>query len=110
MRYLIYKHTIVNTNKNYIGFTSLTMDKRLEKHILNVECGMKTKFYNAIRKYGKDSIISETIDYACTQEEAYDKESFYIEKYDTYKNGYNSTIRGGGGWIIGQLSKEKQKA
>lgn len=109
MKYLIYKHTIKNTNKNYIGFTSLTMEKRLHKHILNANCGIKNKFYNAILKYGKDSIVSEILDYANTQDEAYDKEAFYIEKYDTYKNGYNSTIRGGGGWIIGQLSDEKKK-
>jgi hypothetical protein len=84
------------------------MEKRLHKHFTNADFGISTKFYNALRKYGRDSIISETIDYAETQEEAYDKESFYIEKYDTYKNGYNSTTRGGGGWLIGQLSKENQ--
>ena len=110
MKYLIYKHTIINTNKNYIGFTSMTMEKRLHKHFTNADFGITTKFYNALRKYGRDSIISEIIDYAETQEEAYDKEAFYIEKYDTYKNGYNSTTRGGGGWIIGQLSKEQQES
>jgi hypothetical protein len=110
MKYIIYKHTILETKKSYIGFTSLTMEERLHKHFTNVEYGINTKFYNAVRKYGRNSIVSQIIDYAETQDEAYDKESFYIEKYDTYKNGYNSTIRGGGGWIIGQLSKEKQES
>jgi hypothetical protein len=109
MKYTIYKHTIADTDKSYIGFTVLTMEKRLQKHFTNAECGIKTKFYNAIIKYGRESIISEILDYAESQKEAYEKEAFYIEKEDTYKNGYNSTKKGGGGWIIGQLSLEKQK-
>ncbi len=110
MKYLIYKHTIKNTNKSYIGFTSQTMEKRLHKHLLNAKSGIKTKFYNAFNKYGIDSINSEILEYCETESEAIEKESFYIEKFDTYKNGYNSTKIGGGGWIIGQLSEDKQKA
>jgi len=86
------------------------MEKRLHKHILNASSGIKNKFYNAINKYKVDSIYSEILGYTETQDEAIEKEAFFIEKFDTYKNGYNSTIKGGGGWIIGQLSEEKQKA
>lgn len=107
-KYIIYKHTIKKTNKSYIGFTSLTMEKRLHKHILNAESGLKTKFYNALRKYGHSDIESEILAYVDSQEAAFELEEFYIEKYNTYKNGYNSTQKGGGGWIIGQLSKDKQ--
>jgi len=110
MKYIIYKHTIKNTNKSYIGFTSQTMEKRLHKHLLNANSGIKTKFYNAINKYGSESIISEILDRCESEKEAIEKEAFYIEKYDTYKSGYNSTKIGGGGWIIGQLSEDKQKA
>jgi hypothetical protein len=109
MKYLIYKHTIKNTNKSYIGFTSQTMEKRLHKHFLNANSGIKTKFYNALNKYGIQSVYSEILEYAETENEALNIEEFYINKFNTYKNGYNSTIRGGGGWIIGQLSEEKQK-
>jgi hypothetical protein len=110
MIYTIYKHTILKTNKSYIGFTSTTMEKRLHKHLLNAEYGIKTKFYNALRKYSKESISSEILCYSFTEEESINMESFYIKLFDTYKNGYNSTIKGGGGWIIGQLSKEKQES
>lgn len=108
MRYIIYKHTIKQTSKSYVGFTTQTMEKRLKKHITNAKSGIKNKFYNAILKYGEDSIISEILCLTETQEKAYDLEEFYIEKFDTYKNGYNSTPRGGGGWIIGSLSEEAQ--
>lgn len=106
MRYIIYKHTIKQTSKSYIGFTTYTMEQRLKKHILNAKSGIKTKFYNAILKYGEDQIISEILAVTDTQNTAYDLEELHIEKYDTYKNGYNSTTRGGGGWIIGDLSDE----
>lgn len=107
-KYIIYKHTIMVTQKSYIGFTSLTMEKRLHKHFLNAQSGIYTKFYNALNKYGMDSIKSEVLSECYDQDEAIDLEEFYIKKYDTYRNGYNSTSRGGGGWIIGNLSIEKQ--
>ncbi len=115
--YIIYKHTILKTNKSYIGFTTLTMEERLLKHVQNSLDGITTKFYNAFRKYCfyegvyvADSIKSEMLTTCSSQKDAYDLEEHMINLYDTYKTGYNSIPRGGGGWLIGSLSKEKQKA
>lgn len=109
-KYLIYKHTIKHTGKSYIGFTSSTLEKRLIKHLQNANSGIKSKFYNALNKYGPDSLESEVIAYCEAETEALDLEEHYINYYDTYRNGYNSTKRGGGGWIIGQLSLEAQES
>jgi hypothetical protein len=108
LNYIIYKITIPDTNKSYIGYTSKTLDERLSKHIQNVEDGIKSKHYNALRKYGCDNLIKEIIATANTHEAIKQLECYYIKKYDTYKNGYNSTKGGDGGWIIDQLSQEQQ--
>ena len=49
-----------------------------------------TKFYRAIRKYGKENFKIEAIDFADTQEELDQKEVYYIKLYDSVKSGYNS--------------------
>lgn len=49
-----------------------------------------TKFYRAVRKYGKENFIIEQIDSATTQEELDEKEIYWIKKYDAINNGYNS--------------------
>ena len=49
-----------------------------------------TKFYRAIRKYGRENFKIEAIDFADTQEELDQKEIYYINLYDSVKNGYNS--------------------
>ena len=49
-----------------------------------------TKFYRAIRKYGKENFKIESIDFANTQEELDQKEIYYINLYDSVKSGYNS--------------------
>lgn len=113
--YTIYKHTILKTNKSYIGFTNQTMEKRLSKHIQNASDGISTKFYNAFRKYcfyngvyNKDSISSEILCTCKNQEMAYELEEKMIKLHNSYEIGYNSTPKGGGGWIVGYLTKDKQ--
>ena len=49
-----------------------------------------TKFYRAIRKYGKENFKIEAIDFADTQRELDEKEIYYINLYDSVKKGYNS--------------------
>jgi hypothetical protein len=103
--YIIYKHNL--NEKYYIGYSSLTMEERLHKHYLNALSGIDTHFYRAIRKYGIDSIKSEILCECETQEQAIEKEKYYIEYYNTYKTGYNMTTGGDGGNICKLLPKEK---
>ena len=50
----------------------------------------------AIRKHGIEHFRIEVIDIAETKEEVMRKEIYWIDYYDSYKNGYNLTIGGEG--------------
>lgn len=108
-KYIVYCHKNVKNKKRYIGYTSLTMEDRLHKHNLNALSGIDTKFYRAILKYGLDvfesKILFETSDVNLAKE----KESFFIDFYNTYKSGYNMTLGGDGGWVIPFIDEEKRK-
>ncbi len=95
--YKIYKHTFKTSKKSYIGFTSKTITERLHKHYINALAGLDTKFCRAIRKYGIDNIRSKLLAECFTEDEAQSLEIHFIEKYDTFKNGYNMTLGGDGG-------------
>lgn len=82
--------------KKYIG-QSRSIETRKKAHYncsLNPSYnGYNTKFYRAIRKYGFSNFDFFVIE-ECLPEELNTKEQFYIEKYDSFKNGYNSSIGG----------------
>ena len=51
--------------------------------------------FRAINKYGFDSFeVDEVHDVASSKEELNKKEKYYIEKYDSFKHGYNNTYGG----------------
>ena len=52
---------------------------------------LDTHFARAIRKYGKESFVIETIDTATTQDELNQKEQYWIKFYDAVNKGYNET-------------------
>lgn len=107
---VIYKITNLSTNKSYIGWTSKTVDVRWKEHIRDSSKQKDNrKFYNAIRKYGSDSWNTETLCEVVSVEEAKLKEIFYIEQFDTYREGYNSTKGGDGNNGI-VMSKESNEA
>ncbi len=95
-KYIIYCHTL--NNKRYIGYSSQTLEERLEDHIKeSIIDKSERHFHRAIRKYGVDNITSVVLDSATTRSEATFKERYYITELDTFKNGYNMTLGGDGG-------------
>lgn len=104
--FLIYK-VFSPSNKIYIGLTSESLEKRKGKHL---DCAIhnrrKGKFQNAIRKYG-NSLIWEILEEVSTKQEAIEKEIYYIDKFDSFKNGYNCTL--GGESNYGMKHSEKTK-
>ena len=53
--------------------------------------------FKAIEKYGFDAfVVDEIFDVALTEYELNEKEIFYIEKFDSFRNGYNFTLGGDG--------------
>jgi group I intron endonuclease len=105
--YKVYCHTI--NNKKYIGYTEKDIEKRLEEHIKDSIKGSDTYFHRAIRKYGSSSIKTEKLYECFTEDEAKNKEIYYINCFDTYKNGYNMTPGGSGGNTKSKYSKIKMK-
>lgn len=98
-KWCVYVHLFPN-GKRYIGITSKTPNARWEKGE-----GYKAKnsaVYNAIKKYGWDSIEHIVLYKNLTQQEAFSKEKELIAKYKTNirrygdKFGYNMTDGGEG--------------
>lgn len=96
--YIIYCHTNKTNGKKYIGYTSKSMEKRWQEHINLAINGAKYAFPSAIRKYGPDmfdhKILSDGIQ---DHKQAQEMEKFFIQKFDSYHNGYNETMGGDGG-------------
>lgn len=93
--YIIYKATNKQNGKVYVGQTIFSLKRRSSQH---KNCALnkliKSKFYDAIRKYGFNSFVFEQIDSAVGWKEASFKEKKYIALFDSYKNGYNSDLGG----------------
>ena len=88
----IYKITNIQNNKVYIGQTIRPVEQRFHRHINDALNNiLDTHFARAIRKYGKESFIMETIDTAKSQEELNQKEQYWIRFYDSVNKGYNET-------------------
>lgn len=98
MAYIYLIENRINHHK-YVGKTNETVHKRFRRHI-NSSINLKDKDANsplhaAIRKYGEDNFQVFTIE-ECPNEQASEREIYWIEYYQTYSHGYNAT-RGGDG-------------
>jgi len=91
---IIYKITNVATNRIYIGATTSSAQARLSDHFTKSRKA-ETKLQVAMLEYPKECFEVEQIDTAETINELAQKERYYIEQYDSFRNGYNSD--GGGG-------------
>lgn len=88
----IYKITNIQNNKVYIGQTIRPIDQRFKRHLNDALNNiLDTHFARAIRKYGRDNFIIEEIDSALTQDELNEKEKYWIQYYNSVKEGYNET-------------------
>jgi group I intron endonuclease len=78
--------------KIYIG-QSTNIEERWEKgHKYSSGCGQKLK--NSFKKYGWENHKKEIIE-ECSVEELSNRETHWIEYYNSYKKGLNSTPKGG---------------
>lgn len=96
--YTIYKHTNVTSGKSYVGLTGRTVPIRWKEHLYSaLVAGLDRHFYRAIRLYGKDDWASEVLESEIEDLSAAQAfEKAYVLKYDTFENGYNSTLGGEG--------------
>lgn len=91
----LYKITNNINGKVYIGKTYNSIQSRFQDHVANASRFPNRKLSKAINKYGKDSFSIELIskyEQGCLE----DKEVEAIKLYNSYKEGYNSTVGGDG--------------
>lgn len=93
----IYKISNKINSKVYVGKTTLTLEKRFKEHKRDSkkESLEKRPLYNAMRKYGVDSFSIELLE-EVPDDFLNERESFWIEYYNSYANGYNATLGGDG--------------
>ena len=92
----IYKITNKENGLIYIGCTINSLEKRFGEHLSRCFTSeYKSKLYNSMKKYGQENFTIELID-ECELSVIYETEKKYIESYDSYNNGLNSTFGGEG--------------
>lgn len=99
---MAYIYCITNqiNGKQYVGKTTVSITKRFQEHCRDSkkERCEKRPLYDAMNKYGIENFTVEQI-IQCEPDELDSYEKLFIEKLNTYHNGYNAT-RGGDGSIL----------
>lgn len=89
----IYRLLCTETGKSYIGKTKHEIEDRFHEHVHGSKFGGKSKLSNALRKYGPEKfekyLLEET-----SEELSNEREKHFVEFYDSFHNGYNSTRAG----------------
>lgn len=105
----IYGIYSISQNKYYIG-KSKDILKRINKHKSDLRLNKHHSHYlqNVYNKYGSDDLKFFIIQ-ECSFEESAILEQKYIKQYDSYHNGFNSTLGGEWGAPGRRFSKETLK-
>lgn len=95
---IIYSITNIQNKKVYIGKTIRPLQVRWNEHKKDMYNPDKNdnKLYRAMNKYGVENFIIEILEENIPNDILGQKEQDYIKLYDSYYNGYNSTLSGEG--------------
>lgn len=88
----IYKLTNIETQQVYIG-QARDARERLREHAkcsLKIDCPGNNKLYPAMQKYGLENFTYELME-ECAKEDLDEREAYWINYYNSYTYGYNST-------------------
>lgn len=93
----IYKITNKLNGKIYIGKTTCSVQKRWKEHLQDYKKSRceKRPLYDAMLKYGPENFHIEEVE-ECSLEKLSERETYWIEFFDTFKRGYNATKGGDG--------------
>jgi hypothetical protein len=105
MKGLIYCVHCISTGKKYIGQTIQKLQYRMNDHFCR-SSNSQYKFHRAIKKYGKSNFIYGVIE-ECDFNIINEREMYWINVYDTFKNGYNSDTGGMNGRLLSEETKIK---
>lgn len=97
---IIYKVTNKINGMIYIGKTRYSLQKRWHEHCRNALKNVKWQMFRlqeAIRQYGPENFTVEQIDCAATNDEANEKEVYWISFYNATEKGYNVSPGGRAG-------------
>lgn len=94
MGYIYKIQNLINDNV-YIGQTVKTVEKRFQQHRNNYDKPYFSQLtlYKAFKKYGLENFSFEVIE-ETENEKLDEREKYWIDYYDSYKNGYNMTLGG----------------
>lgn len=109
--YTIYKITNKINGKIYIGITTKSIEERFARHVNSAEKS-KYRIHTAIRKYGRDNFVIETLSVVSSQEEANELEIKLIQELNAtdYNIGYNMAIGGAGkSLLVSEETRAKLK-
>lgn len=81
---------LINENK-YVGQTVMQLNKRWLAHIQESKTYSERPLYRAINKYGIENFKIKILE-ECNEDVLSDREMYWIEKLNTYHNGYNQNI------------------
>jgi len=94
----VYKITNTKNNKIYIGYTGQTIEQRWYRHCRDAFSGKYDyKFVRAIKKYGPESFIIETLEIVESKDAGLSRERELIKEYNSRELGYNTHEGGRGG-------------
>ena len=102
---IVYRAKNKINNKSYIGITTKTLEHRKITHQKAAKYSNR-KFYTALNKYGFDNFEWSVLDECSDMTDLENKEQYYIEKYNSFNNGYNLTS---GGESIKEYSEESKE-
>jgi group I intron endonuclease len=101
------------------GYIYLLTDKRNGKQYIGKHIGIDPNYFSGgiipnkiVKKYGKETFTKIILEENINDENLLSiREKYYIEKYDTFNNGYNLSMGGdgGGSWINKKTEEEKQR-
>lgn len=85
----IYKIENLKNGKVYVG-QAVDIKRRWSRHRMELKKGIHSNKYlqRAYDKYGVDAFRYSVIE-ECPKEKLNEREIFYIQKFDSFSNGYN---------------------
>lgn len=96
---MAYIYVITNkiNGKQYVGKTSESIQERWKRHIWdkNKRVTEKRPLYDAMNKYGIENFEIKQLE-ECSIENSSEREIYWIEKLNSFKEGYNATYGGDG--------------